>query len=196
MAEKKRSENFSVIQREFVLSFIEENRVMENKEGTVKIISKKQKLWKELECAFNAKFETQKTVAQLKILWKGMKSSTKKVVAQRKRESLKTGGGVNTAPDLSVTEEVIADIIAAELEPLTNPFDGDGDGEVEDAENKPTAAGPSTASTKPTRNDGPTTLDFYNISRKRLEIEERKVVAQERIADVSNIQTYFAIVIR
>ena len=208
---RRRSENFTTAHREFVIDFIRSNRIIESKDVTLKTLAKKQKAWSDLTATFNSKYNSAKSVNQMKVLWKGLKSKTKKNIALMKRETNATGGGVNLAPNLSITDGQISEIIAAEMEPLECSYDGDAvqthsstskvdidsdnDSEIEnrtvsDAARKPTCKCNALMeeSQKCTSNSAkrPTTLDFFTISRERLDVERRKAISQERIAEVSH----------
>lgn len=122
---RKRSENFTVVQKEFVIDYVRSNRIIESKDLSLKMLTNKKKVWSDLATNFNDKFETIKSVPQLKVLWKGLKSKTKKNIACLKRETHATGGGENLAPTLSVSDEEISEIISSQLEPLQCSYDGD-----------------------------------------------------------------------
>lgn len=192
--ERKRAENFSAAQRDFIIDFIQENRIIESKEATVKVTSMKQKVWKNLTASFNSKFNSTKATIQLKTYWKGLKSNTKKSIAVSRREAHVTGGGSSNAPRLSVAGEQIAEIISLDLNPLPNNYDGDASVTIsvedldddDDDEIEETLILPATSKT-PTKKAfkrSVTSFEFYELAKKRLQIEERKAIAQEEIAQV------------
>lgn len=174
-SEKKRSENFSQIEKQFIIDFIKEHPIIEKKEASVNILKQKNECWKELCRGVNAEFERMRSVDQLKVLWKRMKVETKKAVANNKREAYKTGGGVNEARELTADEEEVAAIIATELEPLPNAYDGDrsrNDLETESPKEEQRCSKPKYPKKEVDMRQ------FYSL-------EERKVSALERIATVS-----------
>lgn len=181
----KRGENFSGEQKEYIINFIQTNRLLESKKASVSVFSAKQKLWTRLVNSFNSEYTSNKTLKQMKVFWKQQKSKTKKVVANQRKEAFKTGGGSNSAAPLTADQEQIVAIIATDLNPLTNEFDDDAMSQSAseiscdepEKENAP-------KSTKKASKRQPSSQDFFEISEKRLRIEERKTIAQERIANV------------
>lgn len=91
MQKPKRSENFTLQEKDFIIQLVKENPIIESKDTTS--IKPKQKAWQKLTHSFNSNFATNRTTAQLKLMWKYLKTTTKKSIAQGKRESIKTGGG-------------------------------------------------------------------------------------------------------
>lgn len=196
MGTRKRSENFSSVEKQFMIELIKNHPVVESKEGTVRVLREKNEAWKEMMQSFNSQFVANKNVNQIKVLWKHLKVKTKKTLAAANREARRTGGGVSMAHNLSQEEEEVAQIIATDLEPLSNPYDDDATNDENLAPPSPKSVS-SCSSMKSTniappkcqkRNVG---MDLVDIEReklrmkgRRLELEERRTIAQERIAEV------------
>ena len=102
------------------------------------------------------------------------------------------------APNLSHQEEEVAEIIATELVPLVNHYDADAPCDENAAPTSPKAATSNSSSMrspkgppqKPQRPDYPAELvdiekEKLRIMERCLELDERRTVAQEKIAEVN-----------
>lgn len=134
MSDKRpRQENFTAEERAFLIDAVKNLPVLESKENSVATTKLKARQWNKLADSFNAQFAKKKSAGQLKVLWKHLKTKTKSCIAYNKRENRKTGGGPSKAKVLSAEEEMIAEIIAADLLPLDNAYDDDAEDIGQDA---------------------------------------------------------------
>ena len=196
MSQRKRAENFSNVEKECILDFMERNSIIESKDTSVKTQKHKKEKFEELRILLDSQFATKRSIAQIKNYWKKMKCNVKKAATENRKESFKTGGGKNPAKEISADEERVMALVAADIDPLPNQFDGDakcvgdiGNSDSEDsnvsATHIDTAEDCGTSQTKSNKNKkrkAITSQDFYELSERRLKIEERKAEAQERIA--------------
>lgn len=170
---------------------------MESKDTSMKTQKLKKEKFEELRVRIDAQFATKRCIRQIKNFWKKMKCNVKKTATQHRKESFKTGGGQNPAKDMSAEEERIMALVADDIEPLPNQFDDDAksveveNSDSEDSEGSPVHinstkdGGTSQGNSNKKKRKAITSLDFYELSERRLKIEERKAEAQERIAAVS-----------
>ena len=91
----KKGPNFTELEKCILVELIGSRReIIEGKGSDAKMIEKKNKEWDDLAAEFNSRHGVhQRTVTQLRFLWKNLKSKTKSDVAKERREKSKTGGG-------------------------------------------------------------------------------------------------------
>lgn len=103
--------------------------VIESKKHDNDIIKKKRSAWDDIHTDFNAEATVNKTLDQLKVLWKDCKAKAKKAMSRDKRERIKTGGG-NKDYEIDGTTKVIVEMIPQFFESVSSVQDDDK--EVED----------------------------------------------------------------
>lgn len=197
MQKPKRSENFTLHEKDFIIQLVKENPIIESKDTTS--IKRKQKAWQKLTHSFNSNFATNRTTAQLKLMWKYLKTTTKKSIAQGKRESIKTGGGTNKAPVLTAQQEVIKDIIAKDLETIRSPYDDDAISETNNSEGEINSEGENNSeggtvsisleqsrstSTPKRQKTNDISAQLLQLEQEKLDVMKAQLDAQERIAGV------------
>ncbi|CAL8103600.1 unnamed protein product [Orchesella dallaii] len=107
---------------------------IENTKTDYGSIHRKQKAWSNLEANFNADPKTVKrTQEQLKKAWDNRKQKAKKAKAAHNKSIRRTGGGPPDTP-LPPDVERICKMIPNQLNSLRNPFDCDGEFELDSSE--------------------------------------------------------------
>ncbi|XP_037776237.1 uncharacterized protein LOC119573204 [Penaeus monodon] len=111
-------------QRDLLIELVcERKRIVCDKSHDHKITRKKKEIWKEITDLFNAAAVGDKmTEKQVRKMWERLKGRKKH--AMKKKELLKTGGGV-PAEDVDDKTAKVYDIIYDELKDLDNVFDSD-----------------------------------------------------------------------
>lgn len=84
--------------------------VIESKKHDNNIIKKKIRAWDDIHTDFNSEATVNKTLDQLKVLWKDCKAKAKKAMSRDKRERIKTGGG-NKDYEIDGNMKVIVEMI-------------------------------------------------------------------------------------
>ncbi|XP_031170293.1 myb/SANT-like DNA-binding domain-containing protein 3 [Sander lucioperca] len=124
-AEKRlRSKNFSEHEKSLLKTIVSRHPVIEDKQHTSAVESKKRNAWKSICNEFNANEQTStRTIQQLQVLWKNIKINLKKTAAEARRERFKTGGGPANK-DTDQLDDLLTGIMENQ-QPLENIPDDD-----------------------------------------------------------------------
>lgn len=99
--------------------------ILENKKTDASMNQVKDKVWLQIMDQFNLKFNTERTLVQLKDKWLNMKKKAKKASADQRKETFKTGGGVSSSMSIDNNDEKVLSLIADQIKPLPNQYDSD-----------------------------------------------------------------------
>ena len=127
MAGKKAHENFSQGEKDQLLEYVKQHlAVLESKKTDSYTNKKKVQVWQEIANKFNSHSNCQRTVTQLKGVWKRMKIRAKKDVSAHQKARKVTGGGAEVPP-VDVSSQVIAEMLPGDFKVPENPYDDDAD---------------------------------------------------------------------
>ena len=136
-ASEKRSEgrtrrSFSEIEKQYLMNLVQKEKgILDLKENTNKVLSKKNEAWARIVQKFNNQPSIKAggsvcSALQLKKVLENLKAKAKKDVAQEKKNRQQTGGG--PLEEESVADELshmVASYCSEVLNPLENSFDDD-----------------------------------------------------------------------
>ncbi|KAK3890151.1 hypothetical protein Pcinc_005883 [Petrolisthes cinctipes] len=115
----------SQLERDMLLSMIEEEPIITNRETNGKVVGLKNKAWDRLESKYNAmNVGSKRSKKQLQKAWERMKTKSKQQHGVHRREEKKTGGGA-PPPDVPKDVEKVLALIAPEVNDLVCNFDDD-----------------------------------------------------------------------
>ena len=122
----KRGQNFSVAEKEMVMSLIEAYRaVLECKRSDTVTTRLKEETWGQLAEQYNALPHVAKRSAkQLRLWWENQKKRSRSRIADGKVKRVKTGGGPCDWT-FDVWDERVASMSVSNFQSLTNDFDSD-----------------------------------------------------------------------
>ncbi len=126
---------FSNEQRALLLDLIEQRKnIIEAKENTTSVNLKKVNTWKEIAQIFNNTYPTEnKTILQIKDVYKRLKIKAKKTATIRKRNLNATGGGPPINLPLTSIDEQLQRIDSSLIDEIVNPYDDDATIEKENS---------------------------------------------------------------
>ncbi|KAK3887133.1 hypothetical protein Pcinc_008723 [Petrolisthes cinctipes] len=108
----------SQLERDMLLSMIEEEPIITNRETNGKVVGLKNKAWDRLESKYNAmNVGSKRSKKQLQKAWERMKTKSKQQHGVHRREEKKTGGGA-PPPDVPKDVEKVLALIAPEVNDL------------------------------------------------------------------------------
>ncbi|KAK3891173.1 hypothetical protein Pcinc_004962 [Petrolisthes cinctipes] len=111
--------------RDMLLSMIEEEPIITNKETNGKVVALKNKAWDRLESKYNAmNVGSKRSKKQLQKAWERKKTKSKQQHGVHRREEKKTGGGA-PPPEVPKDVEKVLALIAPEVNDLGCNFDDD-----------------------------------------------------------------------
>ncbi|KAK3869366.1 hypothetical protein Pcinc_025322 [Petrolisthes cinctipes] len=115
----------SAIERDLLLELLAKKKIIHVRKTDRKIFGAKQEAWTQIVEEFNVQgLGPKRTLQQLKSAWERIKMRAKKVKADNRRESMKTGGG--PAPkDLPEDDNKVLDILSEEIDDIGCDFDCD-----------------------------------------------------------------------
>ncbi|XP_078538295.1 t-SNARE domain-containing protein 1-like [Lissotriton helveticus] len=114
-AERKRKLKFSSMELQVLVEeVVKVHHRLFGKQSLTVPESTKRKIWLEILDKVNAVGVTTRVTEDLKKRFYDLRSLTKKKLADRHKQSQKTGGGKNTAPPLTDLEELVATTLEAE----------------------------------------------------------------------------------
>jgi hypothetical protein len=113
---RKRKENFSDEEtKKLAILFKEHESILNAAHSSTVTNAIKESVWKEIATQVSAVEGRHRTVAEIKIKKKNLKSSAKNKEVSNRKQRLKTGGGTASIQDLSVGEDIILGTVS-ELE--------------------------------------------------------------------------------
>jgi hypothetical protein len=122
MASKK-SPNFTELEKTVLIELVDSRKgIIESKQNDGEMISKKNKEWENIGKEFNSRHGVHnRSLTQLKSLFKNLKARTKSTVAKDIGEKKKTGGGP-VENDLDKFSNAITEMLPRQIKSLQNAY--------------------------------------------------------------------------
>lgn len=133
---RNRAENFSAEEKAYLVEIVHGRRnIIENKRVDAVTVKQKNDAWAAIVLQMKNHFpdKPERTVKQLKDLWRREKIKAKNEASSSKQSQRATGGGSADALLSSQSRAVIDTIGDDAVEPSPNPYDDDADPDTNDA---------------------------------------------------------------
>ena len=128
MANSGRSKNFTDIEKLHLINIIKDKGlldIIQSKKNDHVSLNKKETAWNSILMDFSAVSSLSRTIKQLQVLWRDLKSRAKEKYTAMKKERLSTGGGRSEMEIDQVNKAMIDILPQALLEPLSGINDSD-----------------------------------------------------------------------